>query len=229
MYTITRRRALAGVAGAGLGGLGGCVGGTGGSGGDGGAGDAATLDTHPAARDLSAQPRFGPPPGEAAGTVVAFEDPSCPTCARFERETVPRIRSELAEPGDATFVFRVYPVVYEWGKPASRALEATFARDDAAHWTLADHYFGNQSAFDAGNVLDRTRAFLDRQTDVDGTAVVDAVKAGEADPAVEADRSAAADAGADGTPSLFLFRDGEYRTKAVGSVSFDVVKGALGL
>lgn len=219
---VTRRRALAGLAGAALGGFAGCVGGAGGS-----TGEAATLDTHPAARDLASQPRFGPPPGEAAGTVVAFEDPSCPRCARFERETVPRIRSELAD--DATFVFRLYPIVYEWGRPASRALEATFARDDAAHWALADHYFSNQSAFDAGNVLDRTRSFLDGETAVDGAAVVEAVEAGEADAAIETDRSAAEDAGASATPAVFLFRDGTYRTKASGSVSFDVVRGALGL
>jgi protein-disulfide isomerase len=214
---LSRRAALAGL----LGGVAGCTGGRG--------TDTATRESHPAGRALDAQPRFGPPPGEGRGTIVAFEDPSCPRCAAFERETVPRIRSELAAPGDATFVFRLFPVVYEWGKPASRALEATFARDGAAHWALAERYFSAQSAFDASNVLDRTRAFLDRETSVDGTAVVSAVRAGDADAAVEADRAAAEDAGATATPTVFLFRDGAYRTKATGSVSFAVVKNALGL
>lgn len=97
------------------------------------------------------------------------------------------------------------------------------------HWALADRYFSTQSAVDAGNVLDRTRSFLDGETTVDGAAVVADVRAGRADAAVETDRSAASDAGAAATPTVFLFRDGTYRTRATGSVSFGVVRNALGL
>jgi hypothetical protein len=31
------------------------------------------------------------------------------------------------------------------------------------------------------------------------------------------------------TPTLFMFRDGEYRTEASGSVSYDLVTNALNL
>lgn len=241
----SRRAVLAGTAG--LVGLAGCVGG-GGGGSDAGAdaddgdstptpaatgaatttGGGRTLADHPAGRDIDAQPHLGPPPGEATATVVAFEDPSCPRCAVFEQQTVPRIRSELVEPGDATFVFRGYPVVYEWGGPATRALEATFERDLATHWELASHYFDTQDAFSTANVLDRTRSFLSESA-VDADAVVGAVEDGAADAAVETDLAAGEAAGATATPSVYLFRDGEYRTKAAGSVSFSVVKNALGL
>jgi protein-disulfide isomerase len=107
----------------------GCLGSSGG-GSDGGSGsDAQSLDSHPVGANLDAQPFLGPPPGDATATVVAFEDPSCPRCATFEQNTVPKIRSELVAPGDATFVVRTIPVVYPWGEPAIHALEATFARD----------------------------------------------------------------------------------------------------
>ena len=207
----------------------GCLGGSDPGGGGTGSGGSAggTLAAHPAGRDIDAQPAEGPPSGEADATIVAFEDPSCPRCAAFERQTVPRIRSELVEPGRATFVFRGYPVVYEWGRPATRALEATFARDPGAHWELAAHYFETQSRFTTDNVRDHTAAFLDAETAVDGTAVVEAVDAGEADAAVEADLAAGRDAGASATPAIFLFRDGEYRTKASGSVSYEVISSAL--
>ncbi|MFB6079393.1 MAG: DsbA family protein [Haloferacaceae archaeon] len=226
MDGVSRRGALAAVVAA-SGVVAGCVGG---GTGDGSAdGDPPSLDSHPAGRDVDEQPRFGPPPGDGRGTIVAFEDPSCPRCAAFERETVPRIRSALADPGDATFVFRLYPNVSPWGKPASRALEATYARDADAHWALADRYFSTQSAFDGENVLDRTRTFLDAETTVDGAAVVSEVRSGDADSPVEADVAAATDAGVNATPTVFLFRGGTYRTKVVGSVSYAVVTNALGL
>lgn len=246
--TRTRRRFLGTVAGATTVGVTGCLSGGQGSGGGASAadesdesagegsgdsnGDGNTLDTHPAATALDGQPRLGPPPGEAAGTIVAFEDPSCHRCRVFEEQTTPRIRSELVDPGDATLVFRGFPNVYPWGEVGLKALEATHARDADAHWALLDHYFDEQATFESEGreaVLPRTREFLAAETAVDADAVVTAVEGGEADAAVEADRAAGAEAGVNGTPAVFLFRDGEYRTQATGSVGFEFVTTALGL
>jgi protein-disulfide isomerase len=229
------RRRLLTTAGAGLlAGLAGCTGGGDGSttADGGGSSGAPTLSTHPAGDAIESQPSLGPPPGEAAGTIVTFEDPSCPTCARFERETVPQIRENLTETGEATFVFRGIPVVYDWGQPATRALEATFVADADAFWTLAEHYFANQSAFrtdGTGAVYDTTADFLSAETGVDGSAVVEAARAGDADAAVQADLSASEDADVRATPTTFLFRDGELRTQVRGMARYDVIAGALGL
>jgi hypothetical protein len=46
---------------------------------------------------------------------------------------------------------------------------------------------------------------------------------------VETDLSASEAADVSGTPTVFFFRDGEYRTRATGSVSFEFVTGALDL
>lgn len=236
---LSRRRLLL-AAGGGATAVAGCLGGgrpAGGEPGEGTPDSSPTGDTgggtglgdHPAADGIDAQPFLGPPPGEATATVVAFEDPSCTRCRAFERNAVPRLRDELVDPGRATFVFRGYPIVYPWGEPASRALEATFAADADAHWALADHYFAEQPAFDADNVLERTRAFLDAETDVDGASVVAAVEAGEADDAVRLDLDAGEAAGVSITPTVYLFRDGAFRTKAQGSVSYGTIEAALGL
>jgi protein-disulfide isomerase len=233
--TLGRRRLLATVGSAAVAGLAGCVGSLGGGGSnagdDGTPSGEPTLSTHPASRAIADQPFLGPPPGEASGTIVAFEDPSCPTCARFERETVPQIRENLTDPGDATFVFRGIPVVYEWGLPATRALEATFAVDADAFWTLAEEYFADQSRFrgqSADVVYAMTEDLLEAETGVDAAAVVESARAGEADAAVETDLSASEDAEVRATPTVFLFRDGEFRTQIRGMARYDVLAGALG-
>jgi len=77
-------------------------GGDSGSGGGGGGGDAEAqiLETHPAARSLDSQPREGPPPGEAVGTIVAFEDKRNP--ARSMVQLDERILEHIESEGWAT-------------------------------------------------------------------------------------------------------------------------------
>ena len=253
----TRRRFVvtAGLAAAGLGGVAGCTGRTGstgstGDGGDGetsaggsmdgetgtgtsgsdggGSGGGETLAGHPAAQGLDAQPTLGT--ADATATIIAFEDPSCPRCRAFERNTVPQLRSELVDTGQARFVARTYPVIYPWGEPAVHALEATFARSPEAFWGLFAYYFDEQDSFSTDNVLTRTEEWLAANTDLDGASVVADAEAGAYDEAVQADLDAgeAANVGRT-TPTVFLFRDGEYVTRAGGSVSFDLISSALGL
>ncbi|MFC4357529.1 DsbA family protein [Halobium salinum] len=243
----TRRRLLAaGGAGLTLSGLAGCLGmgggggdgggnGSGGSEGSGGGGSGTPIAEHDAATAIDAQPSRGPDPLDAPATLIAFEDPSCSRCRAFETNVVPKLEADI-EAGNLAFVSRTYPVVYPWGKPATQALEATYARvenEEAgadAYWGLFDHYFAEQDAFSADNVLSRTESWLAENTDLDAAAVVADAEAKEFDDAVQTDLDAGDAAGANGTtPSLFLFRDGTYRTKAQGSVSYDVIASALEL
>jgi protein-disulfide isomerase len=241
MKGITRRRVLAGATLATLG-LAGCTGAGGGSAegasaatataddetGGSATDDGETLAGHPAATDLDAQPSLGS--ADATATVVAFEDPSCPRCRTFEQTTAERIKSELVPAGEARFVARTYPVVYEWGGPAVGALEATFARSPDAFWALFAHYFAEQGSFTTDNVLGRTEEWLAGNTDLDAAAVVADAESGAFDDAVQTDLDAgeAASVGRT-TPTVFLFRDGRYVTRASGSVSFDLITSALEL
>lgn len=234
---MNRRRLLAATGTATLAAVAGCTGslGTddgGSQGNDGGndesgsGGDGTPVAEHPAAAGLGELPRQG----DLAGHVIlAFEDPSCPRCAAFERETVPKIRENIVGEGNGAYVLRTYPVVYEWGKPASQALASTFARSEDAFWALADHYFSEQDGFGTDNVLDRTVTFLDRETDLDGAAVATDAHEKAHDAAVQAnlDAGEAADVGRT-TPTVLLFRDGTYTTRASGSVSYRVIANALG-
>lgn len=267
---LARRRLLAVGGASALGALAGCIGGLSGSEESGappetttggttesatGATETATapLGGHSSAAGLAAQPRFGPPPSEAEGTVVAFEDPSCTRCAAFERDTVPKIRERLGD--RVSFVLRSYPVVYPWGEPATQAIESAFAHEmenlnpdrdvpaDAstvarpgfrqgseATWALVGHYFETQEEFDTNNVFERTRTFLAEETDLDAEAVVADAEESVHDDAVQADLDAGEEAGVgQTTPTVFLFRGDEFRTSARGSISFQVVKAALGV
>ena len=191
-----------------------------------------SLSDHGAARNIEAQPRLGPAPDEATGVIVAFEDPSCSRCRAFERQVVPKIKSNLTDAGKAAYVFRGYPVVYDWGDPAAHALEATYARDEDAFWDLLAHYFDEQDSFRStgtNEVYPRTKTFLRKSTDLDADAVISAAKS-EAGDAVQMDLEAGKDAGAGRTtPHVFLFRDGEYLTKVSGSTSYDAISGTLQL
>lgn len=196
-------------------------------------GSGTQLADHAAATNIDQQPTLGTDPTDAEGLVVAFEDPSCTRCRAFEETVVPKIRSNLVEPGKGAFVFRGYPVVYDWGDPASHALEATYARDEDAFWSLADHYFSEQDAFrSAGTseVYPRTREFLADQTNLDAEAVVSDARNGGADDAIQTDLDAGMNAGAGRTtPHIFLFRNGEFQTKAAGSISYDTIETVLQL
>lgn len=183
---------------------------------------------HAAAQGIEGQPVMGDP-ATAPTTVIAFEDPSCPTCASFERRTGSRIREELVPSGQTAFVMRTIPVIYPWGRTAVPALEATFARDAGAFWALLDHYFATQGSFDTDNVLERTREFLQSSTSVDVDGVIADVESDAVQSAIDTDLAAADAAEVRGTPTIFMYRDGEYQTNASGPVSFDVVTRVLGV
>jgi protein-disulfide isomerase len=190
--------------------------------------DADALGGHASARGIRDQPVLGDV-ASATGVVLAFEDPSCPRCAEFERRTARRIRQELVPSGQAAYVVRTAPLVYPWGREAIAALEVVFVRDADAFWGLLDFYFTAQSGISSENVRSRTRSYLAEETDLDAEGVMTAVDEGEGLDAVMLDSDVAREAGVRGTPTVFLFRDGSYRTKASGSVSYELVTGALGL
>ncbi|MBX0323950.1 DsbA family protein [Halomicroarcula sp. F13] len=215
---MKRRRLLALVGTGTVGALAGCGGGSDATG--------ESIEDHPAAADYREQPRLGDLGGHV---VLAFEDPSCERCAAFHENTVPRIRSNLVDSGAGAYVVRTYPVVFPWGEPATQALEATYARDADAFWSLFEHYFATRSQFDVDNVLDRTASFLNAETSLDGDAVAADAREEAYDDAVQADIAAAEDAGlGETTPVVLLFRDGDFVTKVNGSVGYEVIAEALG-
>lgn len=219
--THSRRAFLAGLGVASTAAVAGCTGG-------GGSGET-TLSDHAAAEGLETQPTLGAEPGEGEGTIVAFEDPSCPTCARFERSTFPKLKSEVLDSGRASFVFRGIPIIYDWGEPATMALEATYDRSESAFWALKAHYYDDQDSFDTDNALDLTEQFLAENTDIDAAAVVADAEAGAFQEAVDLDLGVSQELNVSGTPTFFVFDSGTFSTKITGAVGYESLTGAMGL
>lgn len=192
-------------------------------------GNDGALNSHPAANSIKSQPVLGPPPSEADGTIIAFEDPSCPSCARFELGTFPQLKAELIDTGRVAFAFRGIPVVQPWGEPAVLALESTYARHEAAFWALKAFYYESQGELGDDNVRAETRRFLDAQTDVEAAAVLEDVEKETHRDVVNTDLQASREAGVRGTPTFFLFSEGEYVTDIVGPQSYSVFKNSLGV
>ena len=179
------------------------------------------------AQDLDAQPRLGPDPMAAESVIVEVTDPSCPTCRSFHAQAFPRIKSELVEPGTTAFVVRNVDWVYSWAPRASASLEAVHDRSPDAYWDLLSFYFETQGEFGSDNVLARTESHLN-DAGLDGGSIVSAVENGEYDDAVAADVSVAREAGAQGQPYFFLFKDGSQVTSFSGAQSYDVFRSSLG-
>jgi protein-disulfide isomerase len=188
----------------------------------------ASLD-HPAATALGTQPFLGSPPDGTGALMIAFEDPSCYNCERFNTNTFPKLESGPITDGELTYVYRNFPYAVPWGEPAMQALEATLARSEPAHWALKAHYFAEQSKFGGGSVLDRTEAFLASETDVDAAAVAADAEAKAFAEAVRTDVDAGEAAGVVSTPTFYLFDDGQFLTEVRGAQSYDVFASALGL
>lgn len=180
---------------------------------------------HPATGTFEGAPWLGTDPGAATDLIVAFEDPSCGICGRFHQGTLPDLQADLLG-DDAAFVYRPYPIRYDWGGPASQAVVATADRDRAAGNALVGHYYG-ESAFDVDNVLDRTASFLDSQTDLDGAAVAEDVEADAYGDVVDAHLGDGEAADATTTPTFFLFSGEAFVTEITGAQGADVFLNAL--
>ena len=206
--------------------LAGCLGG-----GDSGTeADAVALADHPLGENLGDWPHLGPDPFEAPATLVVLDDPSCSRCAAFHQNTIAELESEYVARGELAIAVRPYPVVYAWGEPAAHALEATQSRDNAAFWSLLDHYFAEQSSFGTDNVLAKTETWLGDNTDLDATAIVDDARSEAFADRINATLSAGEEAGAgDITPATFAFVDGTLKTSFNGSQSTASITTALEL
>lgn len=207
------RRAFLGASAAAAAGVSGCLGGDGGS-----------LEDHEITGDLELAPEIGPEGSEKV--IVAIEDPSCPSCARYSRNTFPQIR-ETAEAGELRYVVRPVGVVRDWGRQAAEAVVAVEDSGGDA-FALYESFYSNQDRLDSGNVLDETRGFVD-EAGLDGDDVVERVSDDEYSTVVAGNFRDARDAGMTATPTFFLFDGGGFVSQLSGSQGYGVFENALGL
>jgi protein-disulfide isomerase len=194
----TTRRGLLAAAGLGTAGLAGCLGAVGGGGNGGGSG-CGSWNGGGSPVDAPAAAAMGPE--DAAVTVQAWEDYACPHCQTFALETVPRLEENYIGDGEVRYEHHDLPLPindWSWVLP-SAAREVAALADGSAFFDYSKSLFENQGSYSYDLV-----ASLADDVGVDGSAVREAARAGAHRETVETDRQAGLDAGAQGTPAVFV-------------------------
>ncbi len=182
------------------------------------------FDGHPASSDLELAPSLGP--GNAEKKVVAFEDPSCPACARFGRDTFPSLKAD-AEEGRLHWIVRPIGIVQDWGDVAAEAVVGVDDHGGDA-FSLFQRFYTGQTAVSSANIFDRLREWIDEQG-LDGSEVLKDVEYGDYDGVVSENLRDARSAGLTSTPTFYLFSDGEFVTEIAGPQGYGVFQSALDL
>ncbi len=198
----TRRAILAG-AGTALGGVAGCLGGgSGPSGPDSQTTQGAsgcTLKQEEQVNDLPT-PAIGD--ADAGVTVKVWEDFSCPHCATFALEVLPKLRSEYVEPGKIRYEHHDFPIPvdqkWSWAA-ASAARGVQDTTDVATFFDYAHKLFENQNSYSMSLVTELANQVGAPGCDVQSDAVYYTYE-----PVLQSDKQAGKDAGVSGTPGVFV-------------------------
>ena len=80
---------------------------------------------------------------DAPVVFVEFSDYECPFCARFFRDTMPKIKKDYVNTGKLKYVFKDFPLSFH--KRAFKAAEAAHcAGEEQKYWEMHDQIFANQ-------------------------------------------------------------------------------------
>lgn len=192
-------------------------------------GDQSGAVDHPALDGPEDPPHRGPPIEEADGIVVAFDDPSCSSCATFAAETFPQLRDGPVENGRVAYLSRSVPWVEpDWSRLAINALYAVHEADSSAFWRLKDRFYEEQDGLDEDSVREWVATEVE-SLPIEAEPVLTAMDGGRYDDRIDATETTAEESDVSVVPSFVLFNGGEYVTNVVGPQPYDVFEGALDL
>ena len=153
-------------------------------------------------------------PTNAKVVIVEYAAPTCPHCARFNKDVFPKIKSEYIDTGKVRYVFRDFPLNIK--DLACTMLARNIAKDDAAkYFAVVDIMFQqqNQLVEKTGDTL----KLIGRQAGLTVQAVEDCLKDQAMQDKIAAVQKYAEDVlKVDGTPTFFV--NGEV---IVGETAFE--------
>ncbi len=176
------------------------------------AGDAASEDTDTLMRDRV----LGDP--DAPVTLVEFSSLTCPHCATFHAEVLPRLKENFIEPGTLKLVMRDFPLD---GAAAAGAMLARCAPEER-YFPLVDTLFEKQSSWARSeSVLEelgrygRFAGMSQKTIDAcfENQALFQAIRAKREEYAEAHDIAS--------TPTFILRADGEQQAKIVGAQPYE--------
>jgi protein-disulfide isomerase len=153
-------------------------------------------------------------PADAQVTIVEYAAPTCPHCARFNKDVFPKIKSEYIDPGKVRYVFRNFPLNIK--DLACEMLARNIARDDAEkYFAVVDVMFRQQDQL--VEKTGETLKLIGRQAGFSVQAVEDCLKDQAMQDKIAAVQKYAEDVlKVDGTPTFFI--NGQV---IVGEASFE--------
>jgi protein-disulfide isomerase len=178
--------------------------------------------THPSYKNIDKIPYKGEK--EASKKIVAFEDPSCPYCAKFHNNTFPKFE-EYFEDESLQYYYRVIPIIKEWSYPASTTLMSIYLNEPEEFWDTIDFYYNTEIT--NNNYNDKIRSYINNNIESSVNNLRE--NRDEAGKIVEENSQIARDSRVSSTPTFFLFEDGEFKNSIVGSQNFSVFKSILNL
>ncbi|MEZ3117929.1 DsbA family protein [Halobaculum sp. MBLA0147] len=163
-------------------------------------------------------PALGPSQTDANVVIQVWEDFSCPHCATFSLEVLPRIIDEYLPLGTIRYEHHDFPIpVRDWAwKAASAGRSVATTGGGKAFFLYADKVYQNQESFS----LDTVGAGAE-QADTEPCEAIQAAKGDVYRPVVRRDKEAGQQAGVDGTPAIFV------NGSRVTGRSFDAVSSAI--
>jgi protein-disulfide isomerase len=139
---------------------------------------------------------------DAKVAIVEYAAPTCPHCARFNKDVFPRIKSEYIDTGKIRYVFRNFPLNIK--DLACEMLARNIAKDDAAkYFAVVDVMFQQQNLLveKTGDTL----KLIGRQAGLSVQAVEDCLKDQAMQDKIAAVQKYAEDVlKVDGTPTFFI-------------------------
>jgi protein-disulfide isomerase len=141
-------------------------------------------------------------PADAPVTIVEYAAPTCPHCARFNKDVFPRIKAEYVDTGKARYVLREFPLNIK--DLASEMLARSIAKDDAAkYFAIIDIMFRQQDQLIAKT--SDTLRLIGRQAGLSAQAVEDCLKDQAMQDKIAAVQKFAEDElKVEGTPTFFI-------------------------
>jgi protein-disulfide isomerase len=89
--------------------------------------------------------------------VIEFSDFQCPYCARFALDTLPEIKSEFVDTGQAAYAFMHFPIEQIHKLAFKAAGASTCAGKQGKFWDMHDLLFANQKALGQDALLENAR------------------------------------------------------------------------
>ncbi|MEE8423220.1 MAG: DsbA family protein [Thermodesulfobacteriota bacterium] len=153
---------------------------------------------------------------DAPVTLIEFSDYKCPFCARFYRDTLPRIKKDYIEKGKVRYVFRDFPILSIHPQAQKAAEAAQCSGDQGAYWEMHDRIFENQQAMKIEDLKGHAEKLSLNMEDFNKC-----LDEGKYAEEVKKDIQAGQKAGVRGTPSFIL-----GKTTKDGKVNGRFIRGA---